>query len=52
MAKIRTVMRASDFSSVSDAALARKVVLAKANRARLLVMMFGTRYSSNVRFRS
>ena len=38
MAKIRTVMVASDFSSVSDAAFARAVALAKANRAKLLVM--------------
>ncbi|HEX4995020.1 MAG TPA: universal stress protein [Methylomirabilota bacterium] len=38
MAKIRTVMLASDFSAVSDAAFARAVELAKANRATLLVM--------------
>ena len=38
MAKIRTVMMASDFSSVSAAAFARAVELAKANRAKLLVM--------------
>jgi nucleotide-binding universal stress UspA family protein len=38
MGKIRTVMMASDFSSVSDAAFARAVELAKANRAKLLVM--------------
>jgi nucleotide-binding universal stress UspA family protein len=38
MAKIRTVMMASDFSSASRAAFARAVELAKANRARLLVM--------------
>lgn len=38
MAKIRTVMMASDFSSASDAAFARAVALAKANRAKLLVM--------------
>lgn len=38
MAKIRTVMVASDFSSASRAAFERAVELAKANRARLLVM--------------
>ena len=38
MAKIRTVMLASDFSAVSDTAFARAVELAKANRATLLVM--------------
>jgi universal stress protein A len=38
MAKIRTVMLASDLSAVSDAAFARAVELAKANRAMLLVM--------------
>lgn len=38
MAWIRTVMMASDFSSVSDAAFARAVELARANRAKLLVM--------------
>ena len=38
MAKIRTVMMASDFSPVSRAAFGRAVALAKANRARLLVM--------------
>lgn len=38
MAKIRTVMMASDFSPVSAAAFARAVELAKANRAKLLVM--------------
>ena len=38
MAKIRTVMIASDCSSVLDAAFARAVALAKANRAKLLVM--------------
>jgi nucleotide-binding universal stress UspA family protein len=38
MAKIRTVMVASDFSRASRAAFARAVELAKANRARLLVM--------------
>lgn len=38
MAKIRTVMMASDFSSVSAAAFARAVELAKINRAKLLVM--------------
>jgi universal stress protein A len=38
MAKVRTVMVASDFSPASRAAFARAVELAKANRARLLVM--------------
>jgi universal stress protein A len=38
MARIRTVMVASDFSAASRAAFARAVELAKANRARLLVM--------------
>ncbi len=38
MAKIRTVMVATDFSSASRPAFARAVELAKANRARLLVM--------------
>ena len=38
MAKIRTVMVASDFSQASRAAFARAVELAQANRARLLVM--------------
>jgi len=38
MARIRTVMVASDFSPTSRAAFARAVDLAKANRARLLVM--------------
>ena len=38
MAKIRTVLMASDFSLVSAAAFARAVELAKANRAKLLVM--------------
>jgi len=38
MAKIRTVMMASDFSPASRAAFTRAVDLAKANRARLLVM--------------
>ena len=38
MAKIRTVMVASDFSPASRAAFARAVELAKANRATLLVM--------------
>jgi universal stress protein A len=38
MAKIRKMMMASDFSSVSRAAFARAVELAKANRATLLVM--------------
>jgi nucleotide-binding universal stress UspA family protein len=38
MAKIRTVMVASDFSQASRAAFARAVELAKANRATLLVM--------------
>ena len=38
MARIRTVMVASDFSPASRAAFARAVELAKANRARLLVM--------------
>jgi len=38
MAKIRTVMVASDFSSASRAAFARAVELAKENRATLLVM--------------
>jgi universal stress protein A len=38
MASIRTVMVASDFSAASRAAFARAVELAKANRARLLVM--------------
>jgi len=38
MAKVRTVMVASDFSSASRAAFARAVELARANRATLLVM--------------
>jgi universal stress protein A len=38
MASIRTVMVASDFSPASRAAFARAVELARANRARLLVM--------------
>ena len=38
MAGIRTVMVATDFSPASRAAFARAVELAKANRARLLVM--------------
>jgi universal stress protein A len=38
MARIRTVMVASDFSPTSRAAFAHAVDLAKANRARLLVM--------------
>lgn len=38
MAKIRTVMVASDFSPASRAAFAHAVELAKANRATLLVM--------------
>jgi len=38
MARIRKVMMASDFSSVSRAAFARAVGLAKANRASLVVM--------------
>ena len=38
MAKIRTVMVASDFSPVSAAAFERAVALAKTNRAKLLVM--------------
>jgi nucleotide-binding universal stress UspA family protein len=38
MARIRRVMVASDFSPASRAAFARAVELAKANRARLLVM--------------
>jgi nucleotide-binding universal stress UspA family protein len=38
MAKIRTVMLASDFSPVSRAAFVRAVDLAKANRAKLVVM--------------
>ncbi len=38
MARIRTVMVASDFSSASRAAFVSAVELAKANRARLLVM--------------
>jgi nucleotide-binding universal stress UspA family protein len=38
MAKIRTVMMASDFSPASGAAFARAVELARANRARLLLL--------------
>ena len=38
MAKIRTVMLASDFSPVSRAAFVRALDLAKVNRAKLVVM--------------